>query len=123
MKGVNIEFTDDDSFWITTRGKKNEEIKLRLDIRVFPGLEATSQKVGEGRQEPNMLPYLPPPLGRIQFSLNPFKMLSQLASKEFLAKFYTLCCCLICVAGLIAMAPMILSNFVSLIVAKMVGMQ
>ena len=31
-------------------------------------------KVGEARQEPNINPYLPPPVGRISLTLNPWKM-------------------------------------------------
>jgi len=35
---------------------------------------AEANKVGEARQEPNVNPFLPPPLGRLSFSLNPLKM-------------------------------------------------
>ena len=36
---------------------------------------AKSNPVGKGRTEPNHSPYLPPPTGRISWSLNPFKMI------------------------------------------------
>ena len=49
-------------------------------------------------------------------------MLAQLVSKEYLAKLYALICVIICCACLIAMAPMILSNFVSQISMKIVGL-
>lgn len=68
-----------------------------------------------------MEPYLPPPVGRIAFSLNPFKMLSQLVGPEFLAKLYGILCVLLCCALLIAMLPMIVSNFFSTITMKMFG--
>jgi len=123
MKDLKLEFTDDDSFWITTKGKKDREIKLRLDIRVLPGKEAILQPVGEGRQEPNMLPHLPPPIGRITFSLNPFKMLGQLVNKEYLKKIYGLICVLILAACCIAMAPMILSNIISMLFLKLIGVK
>lgn len=35
---------------------------------------AEQNKVGEARQEPNANPFLPPPIGRLSFSLNPLKM-------------------------------------------------
>jgi hypothetical protein len=35
---------------------------------------AEANKVGEARQEPNVNPFLPPPIGRLSFSLNPLKM-------------------------------------------------
>jgi len=120
-KGVRLEFNEDDTFWLTTM-KDGKAIKVRLDLRIFPGALAKTQQLGEGRNEPNMEPRLPPPIGRIQFSLNPFTMLAQLVSKEYLAKLYSLICVLICCACLIAMAPMIMSNFVSQISMKIVGL-
>lgn len=36
---------------------------------------AESNPVGKGRGDPNVSPFCPPPEGRIQLSLNPFKML------------------------------------------------
>ena len=119
MPKAQIQFTDDDSFWITTKGKKGEDIKLRLDIRIFPGSIAEKNVVGEGRNEPNIMPHLPPPIGRISFSLNPFTMLGQLVNKAYLAKLYKIICLLICCACLIAMLPMIISNIVSLFMLKM----
>jgi hypothetical protein len=38
-------------------------------------ISASRNKVGGGRTEPNNTPYLPPPVGRLEWSLNPFKML------------------------------------------------
>ena len=37
---------------------------------------AEKNKVGDARQEPNHSPFLPPPVGRLSLSLNPFKMLN-----------------------------------------------
>jgi hypothetical protein len=125
MRDVKPEFMEDDSFWLTLDkpGKDGKSPKVRLDIRVLPGALAEKKKLGEGRTEPNMEPHLPPPIGRIQFSLNPITMLAQLVNKEYLNKLYALICVLVCVACLIAMAPMILSNFASMIMAKMIGLQ
>jgi hypothetical protein len=49
--------------------------KVRLTLNITPGELATSAPVGAGRTEPNHSPFLPPPIGRISFSLNPIKML------------------------------------------------
>lgn len=84
---------------------------------------AEKQKVGDGRNEPNVMPYLPPPVGRIEFSLNPFKMLAQLVNKEYLAKLYSLICVLVLCACLVAMAPMIISNFLSTIMMAIIGLR
>ena len=118
--GTELKFRDDDTFFLVTR-KEGKEIKVRLDLRIIPGAQATANSVGKARTEPNMEPYLPPPVGRIQFSLNPFKMLSQLMSKEFMAKFGSILCLIICIALCIAMAPMIASDLVSKLMLKIFG--
>ena len=73
-KGFHLEFKSDDTFILTTK-KDGKDIQIRLDLRIMPAVVAKSREVGSGRENPNMEPYLPPPVGRIQFSLNPFKML------------------------------------------------
>jgi hypothetical protein len=45
-----------------------------MSIEMMPKWKADVSKVGEGRNDPNMNPYLPPPQGRFEWSLNPFKM-------------------------------------------------
>ena len=55
--------------------KDGKDITVRIDLRIMPIAVAKSKEVGDGRENPNMEPYLPPPVGRIEFSLNPFKML------------------------------------------------
>ena len=69
-----LEFRQDDSFILTTY-KDGKDIKLRIDLRIVPMEQVKSKPVGPGRENPNMEPFLPPPIGRIQFSLNPCKML------------------------------------------------
>lgn len=123
MKSAKLQFTDDDSFWITTKGKSGEDIRLRLDVRIYPGSIAEKNEVGEGRNEPNLLPHLPPPIGRISFSLNPFTMLAQLVNKEYLAKLYKIICLLVCVACCVALMPTILGNLISALVLKMFGVK
>lgn len=54
---LKLEFHDDDSFWISVkRADDPKPVKIRLDLRVFPGLDAQNQKVGEARTEPNHSP-------------------------------------------------------------------
>lgn len=70
----NIEFNDDGTFWLSTH-KDGKLIKIRLDLRIFPKERALKQAVGDARSEPNQEPFLPPPVGRLQFTLNPFAMI------------------------------------------------
>ena len=62
---TNVEFRDEDDSFLLTAIRDGREIKVRIDLRIFPGDAAKNTQVGEARSEPNMLPYLPPPVGRI----------------------------------------------------------
>ena len=73
-EGCEIEFVDDNTFNLTAYAS-GKPVKLRLDLRLYPGDDAKANPVGQARDDTNMEPYLPPPVGRISFSLNPFKML------------------------------------------------
>ena len=74
---MKIKFYDEDSFYIETKGKEDGKSGglIRIGINISPGDMATKNPVGSGRSEPNHSPFLPPPVGRITFSLNPFAML------------------------------------------------
>ena len=70
---------DDNTFWLQliSRNAKNElekTGKVRIRIDIYPEEHAKNNKVGEARNEPNTNPYLPPPIGRINFTINPIKM-------------------------------------------------
>ena len=73
--GTTIKFRDDDTFYLVCK-REGKDVEVRIDLRILPGAAAKSTEVGKARTEPNMEPYLPPPVGRLQFSLNPFSMLS-----------------------------------------------
>ena len=120
-KMPNLEFRDEDETFLLTVNKNGTDIKIRLDIRIFPGDQAKSNPVGGDRSEPNMLPYLPPPVGRIQLSLNPFTMLGQLVSPEFLAKFTSIVCIILCCMLFLMCIPMMFSNAVTILGLKMLG--
>lgn len=62
--GTHLEFRDDDTFFLGTM-KDGKLIKIRLDLRIMPGVQAKATPVGSARTEPNMEPYLPAPVGRI----------------------------------------------------------
>lgn len=116
--GQEIEFKDDDSFWIPCKGfdkdgKHVEQGKVRVSLTILPKELADANKVGDARSEPNHSPFCPPPVGRLKFTLNPFKMLSQLVGPAVLRKIYCLICCAICCTLCIMMAPMIISGMIN----------
>lgn len=45
-----------------------------MSLELVPKKTAESNKVGLGRQEPNHSPWLPPPVGRFEFSWNPITL-------------------------------------------------
>jgi len=76
MPGVKLQFEDDESFWVDCMGvgKKGDLERngsVRISVGVYPKEMAVANPVGTGRSEPNHSPFLPPPVGRIKFSLNP----------------------------------------------------
>ena len=74
-EGLSLEFRDADESFVATVMRNGKPIKIRLDLRIFPGEDAKANPVGTDRSEPNICPYLNAPEGRIQFSWNPFTML------------------------------------------------
>ena len=48
--------------------------KLTLSFEIVPKTISKENPVGLGRSEPNHSPWLPPPVGRFEWSANPFKL-------------------------------------------------
>ena len=98
---TNIEFIKDDDdldkFWIQLEKQGRKEGRVLCSLEIVPKWYADLHPVGKGREEPNMNPYLPPPVGRIKFTMNPFKMLNQLTGPKFRKK----CYCFVCLTCLI----------------------
>lgn len=70
---------DDDCFFVDTFDSTGKYVgKVRISVSIMPGEMAIANPVGGGRSEPNHSPFLPPPIGRISFSMNPFTMLVSL---------------------------------------------
>ena len=84
-----------------------------ITVHVLPKIEAEKNPLGLGRDDLNIDPFCPPPKGRIEFSLNPFDMLAQLIPAKFRREICCYCCIILCVALLIYMLPMIISNGIS----------
>jgi len=70
---------EEETFWVPMLSKNAEGVmetngfvRIRIDITSMEQAEKT--KIGSARDEPNMEPFLPPPVGRLHFSLNPCEM-------------------------------------------------
>ena len=94
-------------FWVqcSKQGVSNKKGRVLCSLEVVPQWKAENIPVGQGRDEPNVDPYLPPPVGRIEFTLNPFKMLNQLVGPKFRRKCYMALCVSLLVIYLICIIP------------------
>ncbi|CAB1121419.1 unnamed protein product [Ectocarpus sp. CCAP 1310/34] len=75
--------------------------KCLMGVQIWPIEKAELQPVGNGRNDPNSQPFLPPPAGRLRFSLNPFVMGSELFGPKICAKIACVCCCVISILLLV----------------------
>jgi len=76
--------------------------KLCISAEILPAIQVEHSPAGHGQQKPNQNPYLPPPVNRLQFSLNPFVMGTALMGPK-------ICCYVFCL--LIVTAIILLSVF------------
>ena len=89
--------------------EKKEPIKIFLDLRCVPEEYAQVNQVGAARSDPNVEPTLPPPVGRIKFSLNPFAMLNQMCGAALRRKIWCCICCIICLVVAYYVFPLLAS--------------
>ena len=106
-------------FWIqcykgrddaTGEGEKGGRVMCSLEI--LPKSMAEIDKVGKGRDEPNVNPFLPPPVGRFEWTLNPLKFINQLVGPKFRKKCYCFCLCCLAIVYLVYALPTILTKMI-----------
>ena len=91
-------------FWIQCYQNNTKSGRILCSLEILPIWKAELTPVGLGRKEPNHAPYLPPPVGRFQWSWNPFKIFNQCIGPRFRKKIYkglAICCCVVYLAFLI----------------------
>lgn len=112
----------DEQFWLPVTAKdKDGKIEynghVRCQMDIMPKDYAEKNKVGSARDEPNISPFLPPPVGRLSFSLNPFKMFEQLVGPAMRRKIYFWCCVVLCsglcVTLVVFLFPIVIGNVIS----------
>ena len=119
---VNYDFKDDQSFWVPMSGKNENGQKVingyvRIQIEIVPIDFAEKNKVGAAREEPNTNPFLPPPVGRLSFSLNPIKMFNQLVGPAMRRKIYCWCCIGLCIFLCVMLSIFVIPNVIGTIIA------
>ena len=94
----------------TGEGEKGGRVMCSLEI--LPKSLAEIEKVGKGREEPNVNPNLPPPVGRFEWTVNPFKLVNQLVGPKFRKKCYCYCLCCLALVYFIYALPTILTKMI-----------
>ena len=111
---------DANKFWISCM-RRNEDREMepggrvQVSFELMPKSFAEACPVGSGRDDPNIDPFLPPPIGRIKWSWNPFDMLAQMCGRSFRYKLYCAICCILCCVLCVMMVPMLFSDTVAII--------
>ena len=102
---------------IRKQAKGGHRGKVLLSVQLVPAELVGHYPAGSGRSDPNANPHLPKPTGRLQFSLNPFRMLYRLIGPKYCRTLTNCFCCAIClvVAALILyyMVPVIFGNVIT----------
>ena len=96
---------DQTKFWIQCYRNNKKSGRILMSLEFMPIWRAEKCPVGKGRSEPNVNPYLPPPVGRFEWSFNPFKLLRQCVGPKVRRKIYISLCIICCVAYLIFLLP------------------
>ena len=120
----NFEWKEDgNSFFVpvvskNSDGKMEQNGFVRIQLEIVPSDYADTNKVGDAREEPNQNPFLPPPVGRLSFSLNPCVMFRQLVGPAMRRKIYCYCCLAICIALCCTICIFVVPSVIGTIVAS-----
>ena len=95
---------------VAGEGEKGGRVLCSLEI--LPKNIADLEPLGRGRNEPNMNPYLPPPVGRLEFTLNPIRMINQCVGPKFRRKCYFFCIICLLVIYFINALPTIIGKII-----------
>ena len=109
---------ESDKFWIDCMrrradGKMVHGGRVQVSLELVPAQQAQACPVGEGRSEPNLDPFLPPPVGRFSWTWNPCKLIQQTVGPEYQCKAVLFCCLALCLMMCVFMFPVILSNAIT----------
>ena len=118
-----MESKDDEEgikFWVQCYKGKKEAVgegeqggRVLCSLEILPKNIADIEPLGKGREDPNMNPYLPPPVGRLEFTLNPFKMINQCVGPKFRRKCYCYCILCLIIVYLIYALPTMITKVIS----------
>jgi hypothetical protein len=95
-------------------------VRVRVDITTKE--HAEKNIIGSAREDPNIEPYLPAPIGRLHFSLNPWEMYKQMIGPAMRRKIAIWCaifwCTVLCALILYELVPIVIGNLLSTWIAS-----
>jgi hypothetical protein len=114
----NQSLGDKDKFWLENLQHPNHPGKsqgrLQISIEMMPASIAALLPAGPGQQPPNSNPFLPPPEGRVHFSLfHPLDMLREILGPQMYHKICFACCAILCVAMIAGIFPTLISQIIA----------
>ncbi|ETV80250.1 hypothetical protein H257_06591 [Aphanomyces astaci] len=102
-----------DSTWIKLE-RLNRETNVKepmgaicISMELVPKEKAKVTPLGHGRSDPNNSPFLPPPAGRLKFSMNPFYVFNELLGPKICRRVMCCCCCLLLMLLMYFFGPII----------------
>ncbi len=81
--------------------------EICVGLSIVPKETANSLPAGFGRSDPNANPFLSPPVGRMQLSINPFVMMKELLGPKAMTQVMICCFCLVCVLLMVFAGPVV----------------
>ena len=96
---------DQTKFWLQCYRNNTKSGRILLSLEFMPMWKAEKCVVGKGRSDPNINPFLPPPVGRFEWSFNPFKLIRQCVGPKVRKKLYITLCIICCAIYLVCLLP------------------
>lgn len=90
-----------------------EKCQVKMQIDVVPIETAKRNPVGKARDKPNHSPTLPEPEGRVQLSLNPFKMYEQMVGPAMRGKICRYLAYISCIALCLMICPTVFGSWLA----------
>ena len=96
---------DQTKFWIQCYRNNTKSGRILVSLEFMPLWKSEKCTVGKGRSDPNVNPFLPPPVGRFEWTLNPLKLLKQCVGPKVRKKLYITCLIICCAIYLVFLLP------------------
>ena len=97
MAGMAGGVCGEDAEWLQMNDPRSGECygRVLMSIEIVPKPISEQHPNGMGRAEPNLHPFLPQPVGRMHFSLNPFYIMYECCGPKLFMQGCCISCCML----------------------------